>query len=591
MKSTAANPRFSLIRLVPVVLLLVISFVMKGRAAGSASEFAGRGVQDPAQEPAQSKPATESAPAQSAPADTNNPDAAGRGRGARRGGARRPDRAPAGAPIAIEHARILRAGMPALEDATILIRGRRIAEVGRKVSIPDNARKVDGTGMTVTAGWIDARGMTPLEMPAANDGNSNAAFHAMDGLDLLDPTGRIRAAAERGVTACYISSGVGVLSGMGALVHMRPGEKDPEKIEVADSEGASFVMGSVRGEGVVARQTQWATLRRTLRDAQKYREALDQYETDFQKFLEDKKKGLKPVARPEADAPKPPDGDAPRPSPNPGPRGRRQPRTPEESELLNIAKALGIRPIVNGPDGEFILDDQAVPPEDEERICDCGSQRPGHQHPPGDDPPFYIFQDPPKPADSKTTERPKKPDFNPSFRALLPVLRREIPARFEARRADEIKAVIALAQEFHLKAIIEGADEAALVADEIAKSGFPVVLAPVSSAEPGRANRDTETAAILARKGVTLAFGTGRNPQGTKWLRMQTAAAMAGGMSADQALAAVTTNAAGLIGVGNEMGTLAPGKLADLVVFAGDPFDPATRVKVVVIDGEVVIEQ
>jgi hypothetical protein len=492
--------------------------------------------------------------------------------------------------------RVLRPGKPDLEDATVLVRGRKIAAVGRKLTIPDNARRIDGTSLTLTAGWIDARGSTPLERTSIDDGISNAAHLAIDGIDTLDAEKRVRDAVHQGVTAVFIAAGRGLLSGSGLLVHLKPGESDPEKISVDNTEAASFVLGSARGEPTVARLSQLTNLRRTLRDAQKYRETVDQYQEDLQKYLEDKKKGLQPSIRPTQVEST--DSSQPRPDrpPIPIPGRRRRPQSEEETGLLWVSRVLGIMPVVDDREGGFILDDGATSPSENgsEEVCGCGSPGPHMNHPPGAQIPEFFFQDnpqAPKP-DSKGAERPKKPDFNPGMDALLPALRREVPVRIEAHRSDEIRAAIAIARDFRLRVVIEGADEAADVIEELGKSKLPVIVAPVREAEePVARQRRVELCALLAEKGIPFAIGTGRNFYGTAWLRAQVAQAIAGGLDRDRALAAVTKNAAELIGIDEELGVVEAGKVADLTLFEGDPLEPGTGVKLVMIDGEIVYEK
>lgn len=587
MKTPAVATKSRFISFASAALLFTCSLILPGGIAATADGFVN---DDETQtKPAESQPAS----AQSAPADTTN---AARGRGRRpqgQGQGRRPDR-PAGnaAVVAIEHVRVIRPGKPDLEDASVLVRGRRIAAVGRKITIPDNAKRINGTNGTLTAGWIDARGTTPLEASAISEGTLNASFRAVDGLDWIDSTARVRSALERGVTSCYASPGIALTAGIGGLFKMRPGERDLEKLEVEDSSAASFVLGSVRGEPAVVRLTQLSNLRKTLRDALKYKEAVEQYEEDLKKFLEDKKKGLRPVLKPETEEKKE-EADPRRDRPvTPTPRGRRPPRNAEELELLTIARILNIRPIVDGRDGEFLLDDKAPEPTEPVQDCGCGSPGPHELHsPPTDSTEAFFFQDAPKP-DAKTTERPRKPDFNPSFGALIPVLKGEMRVRIEARRADEIKAAIAVAKEFRLNAVIEGADEAMFVIEDLVKAKLPVVIAPSLNLDQRNGlDADWAAAGILASKGIAVGLGSGREFRGTEWLRFRAAAAVAGGMTREAALAAVTSQAAEIIGVGDELGTIEPGKIADLVLFFGDPLDPSSVVKAVLLDGEVVVEQ
>ena len=247
-----------------------------------------------------------------------------------------------------------------------------------------------------TAGWIDARGTTPLDAESANDGAPNAERRATDGIDFVDPYGRVADALRNGVVATYVTAGRGLYAGTGALIRMRPNERDLEKLEVDDAAAAAIVGGSSRGYPTIARLNDWTGLRRQLREAQKYREALDQYQEDLAKYLEEKKKGAKTASRPaeSRESAEPAPGQRP---PVQNPRGRRPPRTPEEAEYLALARALGFSPVAEGRDGAFILDDSAPDPAklgSEEVICSCGSPAPTSTIPPGATFPNIISRSP-----------------------------------------------------------------------------------------------------------------------------------------------------------------------------------------------------
>ncbi|HKD99716.1 MAG TPA: amidohydrolase family protein [Planctomycetota bacterium] len=502
---------------------------------------------------------------------------------------------PAAGPLAIVHARVLRPGAPPLEDATIVLRGRKIAAVGRDVEIPGDARRIDAAGATVTSGWIDARGSTPLEAAAIVENlPQGAAYRALDGLDLVDREGRVADALRHGVTACYVAAGRGLVAGLGTLVKMRPGDYDLDALPVAETEAMTFVGGSARGAATVARLADWTTLRKTLRDAQKLREQLDQWREDLDKWLEEKKKsGLasRPASSP-SESRSSSEGPAPPAERGGLPRRRRPPRSAEEEGLLALARTMGFPPLVEDPEGSALLDDAPIvaaqdggPTDD-----DAPPATPAVQD--VEDAPFQS-----KPASEAAAkgagERPKKPDQNLHLEALQPALRRDVPVRIEARRADEIRGAIAVAKEFRLRAVLEGLDEGDLVLDEIAESGLPVVLAPVRTADPSPDGRATNPAlaAMLEERGVPFAIGTGRDFQGTPWLRAQVALAIAGGCSRDAALAAVTTRAAELVDAGDRLGSVEEGREADLVLFDGDPFDPATEVRMTIVEGEILHER
>jgi imidazolonepropionase-like amidohydrolase len=564
--------------------LLLLLGALAGFGAGAAAQD---GPHDGAQDEA--KPASAPAPSQG--------EAASRPAGRRAGtGTGRATRPAPGVPIAIENVTILGRGEP--EKGTILVRGRKIAAVGANVTIPGDARKIDGAGATVTAGWIDARGEAPLDPESASDGAPNASFRADEGLDLLDTQGRVRDALAQGIVASYVSPGRGLIGGTGLLVRLRPNDKNIDRLLVDGTDAMAFNGGSTRGFPPVGRLNDWNNLRRILREAQKYREALDQYAEDKAKFLEEKKKGAKTASRPADPRAEttPAPGDRP---PTPNPRNRRPPRNETEREFLAMARILGIPPIVESRDGGFLLDDTiAEPAAIEEGELDCCAD-PKHQHRnsasrhSANEPPMYVFQQPAqsKPGE-KAVERPKKPDWNADQEALLPALRREVVVRFEARRADEIRAAIAIAHEFKFRAVIEGCDEAGLVLDEIADSKIPVVLSPVrGSNETEGYERSASLAADLAKRKIPFAIGTGRGAYAGAWLRAQVAMAIAGGLSRNDALAAVTSQAADILGIESDMGALRPGQEANLVLFNGDPFDPTTPVKMVISEGEVLFQR
>ncbi len=600
------NPTGLAPRRIVSVALLLLGLAGLGLAAGGPAPLVPR-IQDP--KPVEDAEKPESRESQDEkPAEKPDAEATPRRPAARPGNRTRPRPAPATPPLAIEGVRVLRAGQPDLEEATVLIRGKKIVAVGKDVQIPPGARVIDGEDAVLTAGWIDARGTTPLLASSIQDPSDSGAWpSALEALDFVDRDERVRSAVSHGVTSVYVAAGSGLVAGEGALVRLRPKETDLEKLAVPDAEAVTLVGGAATGQSAVARLNGWSSLRKTLRDAQKYREKLDEYEEEMKKYQEARKAG-KPVgaARPvteKTDAPV--TGPAP---PFPTPRRRRPPRTDEERDLVALSKALGLVPIVEDRDGGVILDGNAPEPaaheDDDGHVCACGTPGAHANHPA--EPPFpdYYFQEPnegePKEGekkdeakgDPKIPTRPNKPPFDYRAESLLGALRREMPVRIEARHADEIKAAIDLVQHFKLRAVLEGLDEAHLVLDELAKAEIPVVLAPVRSDEPVPGNaRTRDLAARLQERGISFAIGTGRQFGATQWIRAQVALAVAGGLSRDAALAAVTTSAASLLGVSDRLGSVEPGRDADLVLFAGDPFDPATPVRMTIVEGDVVYER
>jgi imidazolonepropionase-like amidohydrolase len=178
--------------------------------------------------------------------------------------------------------------------------------------------------------------------------------------------------------------------------------------------------------------------------------------------------------------------------------------------------------------------------------------------------------------------------------ALARVLNREIPALVTAQQVPEILAALRLADEFNLRLVLDGAAESYLVMDAIRTAGIPVILHPTMIRLGGETESATlETAQKLHDAGITFAFQSGYEgyvPK-TRVVLFEAALAAANGLAMEDALRAVTIDAARIIGVEDRVGSLEVGKDADLVLFDGDPFEYVTHVCAVLIDGEVVSEE
>jgi imidazolonepropionase-like amidohydrolase len=164
---------------------------------------------------------------------------------------------------------------------------------------------------------------------------------------------------------------------------------------------------------------------------------------------------------------------------------------------------------------------------------------------------------------------------------------------YTANRATDILTVLRLQKEFGFKLILDGAAEAYLVLDELKAAGVPVIIHPTMARSGGDLkNLSIETAAKLKAAGIPFAIQTGHEgyvPK-TRVVLYEAAVAAANGLSFDDALAAVTIDAARIIGVDERVGSLETGKDADVVVFDGDPFEYTSHVCGVVINGAVVSE-
>ncbi len=183
------------------------------------------------------------------------------------------------------------------------------------------------------------------------------------------------------------------------------------------------------------------------------------------------------------------------------------------------------------------------------------------------------------------------PGFDARLDALRPVVAGRLSAHFHAHRADDIVTAVRLSKEFGLDLTVVHGTEGHLIADFLAKEGIPVVTGPflMDRGKPELGRLTMENTAILARAGVRVAICTDHPETPIGLLPLCAAMAARAGLDPEEALAAITVNAARILGVGDRLGSLAPGRDADLVVMDGHPFQWDSKVVHVLIDGQEVI--
>jgi imidazolonepropionase-like amidohydrolase len=174
--------------------------------------------------------------------------------------------------------------------------------------------------------------------------------------------------------------------------------------------------------------------------------------------------------------------------------------------------------------------------------------------------------------------------------ALQPVLQRRLPLLVQADKASDIESALKLARDYDLRIIIGGGAEAWQVADKLAAAKVPVLagaMANIPSSFSSLGARQ-ENPGLLRKAGVTVALiGTGNDPDAfnVRNIKQEAGNAVAYGMSWDDALRAVTLTPAEIFGVDDRVGSLRPGREANVVVWSGDPFELSTRVEHVFVRG------
>lgn len=192
-------------------------------------------------------------------------------------------------------------------------------------------------------------------------------------------------------------------------------------------------------------------------------------------------------------------------------------------------------------------------------------------------------------------ERSATRDFVASrldLEAMIPVVEGRLPLIVVADRASDIEAALRIAAEYNLRLIIRSGSEAWLVADKLAAARVPVMTGAMNNIPAGFANLGSrqENAAILRRAGVDViligdAGVSDAQTFNVRNLKQEAGNAVAYGMSWDDALRAVTLAPARVLGISGDYGTLEPGKVANVVVWSGDPFEFSTRAEHVLVRG------
>lgn len=178
-------------------------------------------------------------------------------------------------------------------------------------------------------------------------------------------------------------------------------------------------------------------------------------------------------------------------------------------------------------------------------------------------------------------------EFYPEMDQLAKVIAGELPLLVEVDAASDIKGALKWLEEKDVKVIISGAAEGWRVADELAKSGYPVITGPVQelpTRESDRYDTPYANAGKMAKAGVKVAIRTSEI-ENVRNLPFHAAFAASYGLGKEEAWKAVTINAAEIFGVADQYGSVEKGKVANLIVATGDPFETRSQIIHVFIDG------
>lgn len=190
----------------------------------------------------------------------------------------------------------------------------------------------------------------------------------------------------------------------------------------------------------------------------------------------------------------------------------------------------------------------------------------------------------------KESGKLEKEDFE--LEPWLPVLKKEIPLKAHAHRADDILTAIRIAKEFDVDMTLDHGTESHLVAELVKLSGFPVIVGPdlTSRSKLEVKNMNFKTNKVLYENDILFSITTDHPVTMIQYLPLCAGLAVKRGLPMEEGLKAITINAARICQVDDMVGSLKKGKHADIAVFSGNPLEIFTKTLYTIIDGEIVYE-
>ena len=188
-------------------------------------------------------------------------------------------------------------------------------------------------------------------------------------------------------------------------------------------------------------------------------------------------------------------------------------------------------------------------------------------------------------------ESDKEPGFDMKLEAMIPVIKKEIPLKAHAHRADDIFTAIRIAKEFDVDLTLDHCTDGELIADQLASEGYPAFIGPSFGGKTKieLSNKSFTTPGVLHRAGVPISIITDAPVIPLEHLPMCAGFAVSAGLDYEEGWRAITINPANQTGIGDRVGSLTVGKDGDVVIWQDDPLKIiGTEAYLTVVDGKVV---
>lgn len=183
-------------------------------------------------------------------------------------------------------------------------------------------------------------------------------------------------------------------------------------------------------------------------------------------------------------------------------------------------------------------------------------------------------------------------DFETNFKleAMLPVINREIPLKAHAHRADDILTALRIAKEFNVKITLDHCTDGHLIIEQIKADRVPALVGPTMTfrTKVETKNKSFTTPKLLTESGILTAIITDHPVTPIQYLPFCAGLAVKQGLDFEEALKAITINAAKICGIDNRVGSIECGKDADIVIFDGNPLELFTHTLYTIVDGKII---
>lgn len=185
------------------------------------------------------------------------------------------------------------------------------------------------------------------------------------------------------------------------------------------------------------------------------------------------------------------------------------------------------------------------------------------------------------------------PEFDIKSEALIPLFEHKLKAHFHCHRADDIMTAVRISKEFGLDYVLVHCTEGHKIADILGRENASALTGPIicDRGKPELAELTTANAGALCRHGVKVAICTDHPEIPVQYLPTSAAYCVKADLPKEEAMKALTINAAEIIGIADRVGSIKVGKDADFAIFDGDPLEIMTNCSAVFIDGKKIFER